>query len=110
MSRGTQVHHPGVLLLSTTGLSPPTVVLSRFIRLEEGFVTPARDTAAPARDALLPPCNIGLQTTKLQRFGLFPFRSPLLGESFSFPRGTKMFQFPHLPPFTLCVQVMVTGF
>ena len=30
------------------------------------------------------------------RFGLFPGRSPLLGESllFSFPTGTKMFQFP----------------
>ena len=29
-------------------------------------------------------------------FGLFPGRSPLLGESllFSSPRGTKMFQFP----------------
>ena len=32
------------------------------------------------------------------RFGLFPVRSPLLRESFlfSFPRGTKMFQFPPL--------------
>ena len=31
-----------------------------------------------------------------RRFGLFPGRSPLLGESllFSSPRGTKMFQFP----------------
>ena len=31
-------------------------------------------------------------------FGLIPVRSPLLGESllFSFPRGTKMFQFPPL--------------
>ena len=30
------------------------------------------------------------------RFGLFPVRSPLLGESllFSLPTGTKMFQFP----------------
>ena len=30
------------------------------------------------------------------RFGLFPVRSPLLGESrlFSIPQGTKMFQFP----------------
>jgi hypothetical protein len=30
------------------------------------------------------------------RFGLFPFRSPLLWESllFSFPPGTEMFQFP----------------
>ena len=29
-------------------------------------------------------------------FGLVPVRSPLLGESrlFSFPAGTKMFQFP----------------
>src|SRR5262249_56481922 len=33
-------------------------------------------------------------------FGLFPVRSPLLGESrlLSLPRGTKMFQFPRLPP------------
>ena len=36
------------------------------------------------------------------RFGLFPVRSPLLGESliylFSLPEGTKMFQFPSLAP------------
>ena len=33
-----------------------------------------------------------------RRFGLFPGRSPLLGESllFSLPAGTKMFQFPAL--------------
>ena len=33
---------------------------------------------------------------KQRRFGLFPVRSPLLGESllFSLPTGTKMFQFP----------------
>ena len=33
-----------------------------------------------------------------RRFGLFPVRSPLLGESllFSLPTGTKMFQFPAL--------------
>jgi hypothetical protein len=33
------------------------------------------------------------------RFGLFPFRSPLLRESLllSFPRGTEMFQFPRFP-------------
>ena len=37
-------------------------------------------------------------TPKRRRFGLFPGRSPLLGESllFSSPRGTKMFQFPRL--------------
>ena len=33
-------------------------------------------------------------------FGLIPFRSPLLGKSrfLSVPPGTKMFQFPGLPP------------
>ena len=43
-----------------------------------------------------------------QRFGLFPGRSPLLGESllFSSPGGTKMFQFP---PFASlpCVRIIV---
>ena len=42
------------------------------------------------------------------RFGLFPGRSPLLGESllFSLPGGTKMFQFP---PFASlpCVRIIV---
>ena len=44
-----------------------------------------------------------------QRFGLFPFRSPLLRESrfLSFPLGTKMFQFPSLPPPALCIQARV---
>ncbi len=34
------------------------------------------------------------------RFGLFPLRSPLLGESMflSLPPGTEMFQFPGCPP------------
>ena len=38
-------------------------------------------------------------------FGLIPVRSPLLGESllFSFPAGTKMFQFPALAPHTRAV-------
>ena len=41
------------------------------------------------------------QGSKLPRFGLFPVRSPLLGESrlISFPPGTEMFQFPGLAPF-----------
>ena len=38
------------------------------------------------------------------RFGLFPVRSPLLGESllFSLPGGTKMFQFPPFASATQC--------
>ena len=43
-----------------------------------------------------------------QRFGLFPGRSPLLGESrlFSLPGGTKMFQFP---PLASLQKVMMTA-
>ena len=46
----------------------------------------------------------------LHRFGLIPFRSPLLRESsfLSIPRGTEMFQFPRLPHLALCVQTRVT--
>ena len=46
------------------------------------------------------------------RFGLFPFRSPLLRESLllSIPRGTEMFQFPRFPLPALCVQTGVTPF
>ena len=44
------------------------------------------------------------------RFGLFPFRSPLLRESLllSSPQGTQMFQFPWFPLPALCVQTGVT--
>jgi hypothetical protein len=45
------------------------------------------------------------------RFGLFPFRSPLLRESrlLSLPVGTEMFHFPTLPPPALCVQAGAIG-
>jgi hypothetical protein len=45
------------------------------------------------------------------RFGLIPFRSPLLRESrlLSFPVGTEMFHFPTFPPPALCVQAGATG-
>ena len=43
-------------------------------------------------------------------FGLFRFRSPLLGITlFSLPVGTEMFHFPTFPPTALCVQAEVTG-
>ena len=45
------------------------------------------------------------------RFGLFPVRSPLLGESrlISFPSGTEMFHFPELASCNLCIQLQMTG-
>ena len=44
-------------------------------------------------------------------FGLFPVRSPLLGESrlIPVPRGTEMFQFPRLPRTALWIQTAVTA-
>ncbi len=46
------------------------------------------------------PCRNACRLSTRHGFGLFPVRSPLLGESllFSVPPGTKMFQFPGCPP------------
>ena len=45
------------------------------------------------------------------RFGLFPFRSPLLGESrlISLPAGTEMFHFPAWASHHLCIQWRIGG-
>ena len=44
-------------------------------------------------------------------FGLFPFRSPLLGESLliSVPAGTEMFHFPAWASLHLCIQWRIGG-
>ena len=51
-----------------------------------------------------------LQPQSLDWFRLLRFRSPLLSESllFSFPPGTKMFQFPGFSPHKLCIGLWVT--
>ena len=70
-------------LCSCTGLSPSLMQLSRcFNFIPHSGTTLWSYYPVPAL----------LQ----ERFGLFPGRSPLLGESllFSLPGGTKMFQFP----------------
>ena len=64
----------------------------RFCNSGAGHTEPTRRIPRhPTRNA----CTLYSRT----RFRLFPVRSPLLGESllFSFPRGTKMFQFPRFP-------------
>ena len=67
------------------------------LQLSTGLVTPAGPGTTRA-GALQPPIRNGCPLTRM-KFGLFPFRSPLLGESrlISFPPGTEMFQFPGLP-------------
>ena len=68
------------------------------VRLEDKLVTSSRRYRTAQRshdpDAARP---VGLTQ---HRFRLTPVRSPLLGGSrlLSLPRGTKMFQFPRLPP------------
>src|SRR5918999_6325766 len=59
---------------------------------------PPPGRARPGKVVLQPPAGNACPLTPA-RFGLIPFRSPLLGESrlISFPRGTEMFQFPRLP-------------
>jgi hypothetical protein len=71
-----------------TGLSPSMVVHSRSIQLSNSFVTFWFSPRLPHNPCLF----------SKSRFGLFPFRSPLLRKShlISFPRGTEMF---HFPPF-----------
>src|SRR5207249_5493204 len=61
-------------------------------RIKTGPTTPTRQRPPPVTS---------------HRFGLFPFRSPLLRESrfLSFPPGTKMFQFPGLPLPSLWIQL-----
>ena len=87
MPRGTQV--PAVSFsVSDTGLSPAMAELSSSLLL------PNLESRAP----VLQP-----RAVETVRFRLFPFRSPLLGESrlISFPPGTEMFHFPGWAPSVL---------
>ena len=75
---------------------------SQTVRLACWFVTPRPygplDPATPLHASVL-------------GFRLFPFRSPLLGESsfLSLPRGTEMSHFPPLASFRLCIQRRMMG-
>ena len=95
MPRGTQVP-PVSFSVSNTGLSPALVRLSSRLLLP----TPESHTAA------LQP-----RAVETARFGLFPFRSPLLWESrlISFPLGTEMFHFPRSAPPALCIHAGAPG-
>src|SRR4029079_13653285 len=63
----------------------------------------------PRTGALQPRIRNAWPLTRI-RFGLIPFRSPLLRESrlIYLPRGVEMFPFPRLSPAGLCVQPGVT--
>jgi hypothetical protein len=80
------------------------------LRLSTGLVTPAQRRTSGTN--VLQPRTGNAYALTPARFGLIPFRSPLLGESLliSFPPGTEMFQFPGLPPPRLYIQRGVTPY
>ncbi len=82
--------------VSTTGLSPSLAGRSRPVRLPRPFLTPIVSGPTTPRG-------------HASWFGLFPFRSPLLGESrlLSSPPGTKMFQFPGCALHALWIQAWI---
>jgi hypothetical protein len=65
------------------------------LRLGRCFLTPRPDRSR-GRPSPATPMPQRLRAITWHRFGLFPVRSPLLGESrlLSLPAGTEMFQFP----------------
>ena len=91
------------------GTQDPHTCLSRFLY---GILT-LSDGAFQHLQVALSCALVGPTTPtwpKPSRFGLLPFRSPLLWESrlISFRQGTEMFQFSCCPPLCLCVQHRVS--
>ena len=73
-------HHPRGRALSPTGLSPAPAARSSGVRLGPDLLTRSGCCRSP-RVTVLPPARIGRQATQRARFGLRPFRSPLLRAS-----------------------------
>ena len=90
-------------ILSFTGLSPSAGGLSSPLQLGMRFFTSRRD-CSPFQPGPVTPVEQRLQAITLNWFGLFPVRSPLLGESLliSIPPGTEMFHFPGYTSVSLC--------
>ena len=81
MSRGT-LDPASLSSISPTGFSPSLIRFPKTVRL-----------------LIRVPYAVHNPAVHAPRFGLFPFRSPLLWKSrfLSSPRGTLMFQFPRFP-------------
>ena len=86
---------PGDRYISSTGLSPSSVMFPNIFDYTSIFLLLYRSPTTP---------------TPKSWFRLFPLRSPLLRESIflSFPPVTKMFQFAGLLSLTLFIHVRIT--
>jgi hypothetical protein len=93
---GTRLGRPNVFVYRAI-----TVCGASFhpLRLTLGFLT-SRSAGRRIKTGPTTPAGQRLPPITSHRFGLVPFRSPLLRESrfLSFPPVTKMFQFTGLPP------------
>jgi hypothetical protein len=97
----------GGLPLSSTGLSPSLADLSSVFRLAVTLLTPVRCChSAPSSSYPLSATLTGYST---DRVWALPLSLATTQGIFSFPAGTKMFQFPAFPPQHLCVQCSVPG-
>ena len=81
--------------VSSTGLSPAPVDLPRSF----DYTQATSETTVIVSTRSSNPASATLTGLARTQFGLFPVRSPLLGESrlIPVPQGTEMFQFPHVP-------------
>ncbi len=108
--RDTWELHQELDRFSPTGLLPAAAQLSSCVsanrRVGNSLPAPVHQQVGPTT-----PIQQRHRAITLHRFGLFPFRSPLLRESLllSLPQGTEMFQFPWFSLLALCVQTRVTG-
>jgi hypothetical protein len=93
--RGTRVEHPGSAIDFAYGALTLCGAPSQTLRLPMAFLT-SRGVRRPLRCSPTTPLLQRLRAITQVRFGLFPVRSPLLGESLlmSSPAGTEMFHFP----------------
>ena len=95
---------------SSTGLSPAVAGLPMPFRCLLGL-SPRRGPRRPPWRALQPRRGKAAALSPSPVWASARFRSPLLPGSrlISPPPGTEMFQFPGLPPPSLCVQLGVPG-
>jgi hypothetical protein len=80
VSRGTRVKHPGRAIAFAYGAVTLCGAPSQTLRLPMAFLTP-REVRSPLRCSPTTPLLQRLRALTQMRFGLFPVRSPLLGES-----------------------------
>jgi hypothetical protein len=101
-STGAAVLACQITVARVFGYGPLTLYGRRFPVAFPSLAHPSRRPVCGQPHLVAQPrSRVGHSPHARNRFRLFPVRSPLLGESVSSPRGTKMFQFPRFPHHSL---------